>query len=134
MVHFIWPVMTEKLFSLPLTKVDIDFSCTPDTEILRFTPCEPFLSHPRRTCVHVFYLNVGCIGLHVTVLFSAHVTTTSETFNFKMADAIAVFLFLFLFFFFFFFFFFFQCKCYENQASPHLGMQEKESIMRVRYG
>ena len=23
MVHFIWPVMTEKLFSLPLTKVDI---------------------------------------------------------------------------------------------------------------
>ena len=26
MVHFIWPVMTEKLFfSLPLTKVDINF-------------------------------------------------------------------------------------------------------------
>ena len=25
MVHFIWPVMTEKLFSLPLTKVDIHF-------------------------------------------------------------------------------------------------------------
>ena len=25
MVHFIWPVMTEKLFSLPLTKVDILF-------------------------------------------------------------------------------------------------------------
>ena len=25
MVHFIWPVMTEKLFSLPLNKVDIHF-------------------------------------------------------------------------------------------------------------
>ena len=25
MVHFIWPVMTEKLLSLPLTKVDIHF-------------------------------------------------------------------------------------------------------------
>ena len=25
MVHFIWPVMSEKLFSLPLTKVDIHF-------------------------------------------------------------------------------------------------------------
>ena len=25
MVHFIWPVMTEKHFSLPLTKVDIKF-------------------------------------------------------------------------------------------------------------
>ena len=25
MVHFIWPVMTELLFSLPLTKVDIHF-------------------------------------------------------------------------------------------------------------
>ena len=25
MVHFIWPVMTEKLFSLPQTKVDIHF-------------------------------------------------------------------------------------------------------------
>ena len=25
MVHFIWPKMTEKLFSLPLTKVDIHF-------------------------------------------------------------------------------------------------------------
>ena len=25
MAHFIWPVMTEKLFSLPLTKVDIHF-------------------------------------------------------------------------------------------------------------
>ena len=25
MVHFIWPVMTGKLFSLPLTKVDIHF-------------------------------------------------------------------------------------------------------------
>ena len=28
MIHFIWPVMTEKLLSLPLTKVDIHFwSC-----------------------------------------------------------------------------------------------------------
>ena len=25
MVHFIWPVMTEKRFSLPLTKADIHF-------------------------------------------------------------------------------------------------------------
>ena len=25
MVHFIWPAMKEKLFSLPLTKVDIHF-------------------------------------------------------------------------------------------------------------
>ena len=25
MIHFIWPVMTEKLFSIPLTKVDIHF-------------------------------------------------------------------------------------------------------------
>ena len=25
MVNFIWPVITEKLFSLPLTKVDIHF-------------------------------------------------------------------------------------------------------------
>ena len=25
MVHFIWPLMTEKLFTLPLTKVDIQF-------------------------------------------------------------------------------------------------------------
>ena len=27
MVHFIWHVMTERLFSLPLTKVDIHWSC-----------------------------------------------------------------------------------------------------------
>ena len=44
---------------------------------------------------------------------------TSETFYFKMADAIAVLC---------------QCKYYENQVSPQKGMQEKESIMRVRYG
>ena len=27
MVHFIWPVMTEKRFSRPLTKVDMHWSC-----------------------------------------------------------------------------------------------------------
>ena len=46
MIHFIWPVMTEKLFSLPLTKVDIHFghvrmycdalSCLLDNIYIRF--------------------------------------------------------------------------------------------------
>ena len=35
-------------------------SCTPDREILRFTPCEKFLSHPRyltpvAPCIQVFF-------------------------------------------------------------------------------
>ena len=64
--------------------------------------------------------NIGCIGRHVTSSLSAHVTKTSDTFYFKMADASAVFC--------------FQLKGYENQASPHLGMQENESTMHVRYG
>ena len=43
------------------------YSCTPDREILRFTPCEKFLSHPRyltpvAPCVQVFFFNIGCIG------------------------------------------------------------------------
>ena len=41
--------------------------------------------------MHVFLFNVGCIVHHETLSFSAHVTTTSETFYFKMADAIAMF-------------------------------------------
>ena len=69
----------------------IDISCTPDREILQFTPCEKFLSHPWRTCKHMFRLNIGCIGRQVMSSLSAHVTPTSEKFNFKMADAIAVF-------------------------------------------
>ena len=41
MVHFIWPVMTEKLFSLPLAKVDIHFGhvrmyATPYNIYIRF--------------------------------------------------------------------------------------------------
>ena len=35
MVHFIWPVMSEKLFSLPLTKVDLHF----DHVKMYATPC-----------------------------------------------------------------------------------------------
>ena len=58
--------------------------------------------------------NMDCIGRQVTSSLSAHVTTTSETFYFKMADAVVVF--------------------YENQTSLHTGVQEKESIMRVRDG
>ena len=63
-------------------------SCTPDREILRFTPCEKFLSHPRyRTpvapCVQVFFFSIGCIGRHVISLLSAHVTMTSKRFNSK---------------------------------------------------
>ena len=34
--------------------------------------------------------NIGCIGSHITSSLSAHATTTSETFYFKMADARAV--------------------------------------------
>ena len=36
--------------------------------------------------MHVFLFNIGCIGCQVTWLFSAHVTTTSETFYFIMAE------------------------------------------------
>ena len=41
------------------------FSCTSDREILRFSPCEKFLSHPRyltpvAPCVQVFFFNIGC--------------------------------------------------------------------------
>ena len=39
----------------------------------------------------VFLFNTGSIGRHVTSSLSAHVTTTSETFCFKIVDAIAVF-------------------------------------------
>ena len=64
------------------------FSCTPDREILRFTPCEKFLSHPRyltlvAPCVKVFFFNIGCIGRHVISSLSAHVTMTSKRFNSK---------------------------------------------------
>ena len=52
--------------------------------------------------MHMFLFNIGCIERHVMSSLSAHITTTSETFNFKMADAIAVFF-----------------QCYENEASPH---------------
>ena len=35
MVHFIWPVISEKLFSLPLTKLDLEF----DHVKMYATPC-----------------------------------------------------------------------------------------------
>ena len=58
-------------------------SCIPDREILHFTPCEKFLSHPRyltpvAPCVQVFFFNTGCIGRHVISSLSAHVTMTSK--------------------------------------------------------
>ena len=64
------------------------FSCTPDREIQRFTPCEKFLSHPRyltpvAPCVQVFFYNIGCIGRHVISSLSAHVTMTSKRFKSK---------------------------------------------------
>ena len=64
------------------------FSCTPDREILRFTPCKKFLSHPcyltpGSFCVQVFFFNIGCIGRHVISSFSAHVTMTSKRFKSK---------------------------------------------------
>ena len=64
------------------------YSCTPDREILRFTPCEKFLSHPRYLTpvapyVHVFFFNIGCLGRHVISSLSAHVTVTSKRFNSK---------------------------------------------------
>ena len=40
----------------------------------------------------MFLFNMGCIGRHVTSLLSRHVTMTSETFYFKMADTIAAFI------------------------------------------
>ena len=42
--------------------------------------------------MHVFLFNIDCIGRQVTSSLSTHVTTTQETFNFKMVDAIAVFI------------------------------------------
>ena len=64
------------------------FSCTPDREILHFTPCEKFLSHPRyltpvASCVQMFFFNTDCIGRHVISLLSAHVTMTSKRFKSK---------------------------------------------------
>ena len=63
-------------------------SCTPDREILHFTPCEKFLSHPRylapvAPCVQIFFFNTGCIGRHVMSSLSAHVTMTSKHFKSK---------------------------------------------------
>ena len=67
---------------------DICYSCTPDREILRFTPCEKFLSHPRyltpvAPCVQMFFFNTGCVGRHVISSLSAHVTMTSKRFKSK---------------------------------------------------
>ena len=64
------------------------FSCTPDREIQRFTPCEKFLSHPRyltpvAPCVQMFFFNTGCIGRYVILSLSAHVTMTSKRFKSK---------------------------------------------------
>ena len=39
----------------------------------------------------MFLFNIGFIGCHVTLLLSAHVTTASETFYFKMVEATAAF-------------------------------------------
>ena len=58
--------------------------------------------------MHMFLFNIGCIGCHNDV--------RNIPFENGGHDC-SVFL----------------CKCYENQASPHLGMQEKESVMHVRY-
>ena len=71
-----------------IATVKIVVSCTPDREILRFTPCEKFLSHPRyltpvALCVQVFFFNIGCIGRHVISSLCTHVTMTSKRFNSK---------------------------------------------------
>ena len=65
---------------------DTCISCTPDREILHFTPCEKFLSHPRyltpvAPCVQMFFFNTDCIGRHVISSLSAHVTMTSKVLN-----------------------------------------------------
>ena len=44
-------------------------------------------SHPTFKCS---FFNIGCIGRHVISSQSAHVTMTSKTFKFKMADAAIV--------------------------------------------
>ena len=88
-------------------------SCTPDREILRFTPCEKLLSHPCyltpvATCIQMFFFNIGCIGRHVISSLSAYITMISKRFNSKWQTLriirdCRIFL----------------CKYNENQASPH---------------
>ena len=70
------------------TKIRKSITCTPDREILRSSPCEKFLSHPRHLtpvapCVQLFFFNIGCIGRHVISSLSAHVMMTSKRFNSK---------------------------------------------------
>ena len=67
---------------------NIVYSCTQDREILRFIPCEKFLSHPRyltpvAPCVQVFFFNIGCKGRHVIPSLSAYITMTSKRFKSK---------------------------------------------------
>ena len=83
-----------KYLDIPLVKITIGLAyyyhwkeifCTADREILHFTPCEKFLSHPRyltpvAPCVQVFFFNIGCKGCHVISSLSAHVTMTSKRF------------------------------------------------------
>ena len=69
-------------------------SCTPDREILRFTPCEKYLSQSRyltpvALCVQVFLFDIGCIGRHVISSLSARHNDV-KTFKFKMADTAIV--------------------------------------------
>ena len=47
-------------------------TCTPDREILRFTPCEKFLSHPcyltqGSPCIQVYLFNIGSTGCHINL-------------------------------------------------------------------
>ena len=71
-----------------------------------------YLSHTGCTCVHVLFLNLGCTR-NVVVKRTRKGDVRNVQFQNGGRDCRV------------FFFFFFQCKCYENQASPHLGMQEK---------
>ena len=68
--------------------------------------------------MHVYLFHIGCIERRVT-LSSAHITTKSKTFYFKMADAIAVFFLLFI------IIIIFHFKCYENQAHPIKACKKK---------
>ena len=90
-------------------------------EILRFTLCEKFLSHPcyftpGSPCIQVFFFNIGCIGPNIILSLSAQVIMSRNVLiqNGGRCDC-SIFL----------------SKRYENQASPHKGKQEKETLVRV---
>ena len=57
-----YPIWMPKI-AIPYLDAKNSHSCTPDREILHFTPCEKFLSHPRyltpvAPCVQMFFLTL----------------------------------------------------------------------------